>query len=41
LRAFLTYAIGPAQQFGEKLEFAKLPAVVLDADRKTIAKVGS
>jgi phosphate transport system substrate-binding protein len=41
LRSFLQYAIGPGQKFGAELEFAKLPAVVLDADRKTIAKIGS
>jgi phosphate transport system substrate-binding protein len=39
LRDFLTYAIGPGQEFGAKLQFAPLPAKVLDADRETIAKV--
>ena len=41
LRDFLTYAIGPGQKFGAKLHFADLPAQVLEADRKTIAKIGS
>ena len=39
LRDFLTYAIGPGQKFGEKLQFAPLPAKVVDAGRKTIAKI--
>ena len=39
LRDFLTYAIGPGQRFGEKLQFAPLPANVVDAGRKTIAKI--
>jgi phosphate transport system substrate-binding protein len=39
LRDFLTYAIGPGQKFGAKLQFAPLPAKVLDADRGTIAKI--
>jgi len=39
LRQFLEYAIGPGQRFGPKLQFAKLPQVVLQADRRTIAKV--
>jgi phosphate transport system substrate-binding protein len=39
LKQFLTYAIGPGQKFGAKLEFAKLPAAVLAADWKTIAKL--
>jgi phosphate transport system substrate-binding protein len=41
LREFLTYAIGPGQKFAPKLQFAKLPAGVLAANRKTIAKIGS
>ena len=41
LREFLTYAIGPGQKFGEKLQFAELPAHVVDAGKKTIAKIGS
>jgi phosphate transport system substrate-binding protein len=39
LREFLTYAIGPGQKFGAKLEFAPLPARVLDVGRATIAKI--
>jgi phosphate transport system substrate-binding protein len=41
LRDFLTYAIGPGQKFGAKLQFAPLPQVVLAANEKTIAKIGS
>jgi phosphate transport system substrate-binding protein len=40
LRDFLTYAIGPGQTFGAKLQFAPLPARVVEAGRKTIAKIG-
>jgi phosphate transport system substrate-binding protein len=39
LRDFLTYAIGPGQKFGAKLQFAPLPAKVLDVGRTTIAKI--
>jgi phosphate transport system substrate-binding protein len=39
LRDFLTYAIGPGQKFGAKLEFAPLPAPVLMAGKKTIAQI--
>lgn len=39
LRDFLTYAIGPGQQFGAKLQFAPLPSRVVDVGRKTIAKI--
>jgi phosphate transport system substrate-binding protein len=39
LRDFLTYAIGPGQKFGAKLQFAPLPAKVLEAGRTTIAKI--
>jgi phosphate transport system substrate-binding protein len=39
LRDFLTYAIGPGQKFGEQLRFAPLPSRVVEADRKTIAKI--
>jgi phosphate transport system substrate-binding protein len=39
LRDFLTYAIGPGQKFGEQLQFAPLPSRVVEADRKTIAKI--
>ena len=41
LRDFLTYAIGPGQKFGAKLQFAPLPQAVLAANKKTIAKIGS
>jgi phosphate transport system substrate-binding protein len=41
LRDFVSYAIGPGQKFGAKLQFAALPKRVLDADKKTIAKIGS
>jgi phosphate transport system substrate-binding protein len=41
LRDFLTYAIGPGQRFGAKLQFAPLPARVVDAGKATIAKLGS
>jgi phosphate transport system substrate-binding protein len=40
LRDFLTYAIGDGQRFGAKLQFAPLPSRVLQADRKTIARIG-
>jgi phosphate transport system substrate-binding protein len=40
LREFLTYAIGDGQKFGAKLQFAPLPSRVLEADRKTIARIG-
>jgi phosphate transport system substrate-binding protein len=40
LRDFLTYAIGPGQKFGAKLQFAPLPARVVDAGKQTIAKLG-
>ncbi len=39
LRDFLTYAIGPGQKFGERLQFAPLPAKVVEAGRTTIAKI--
>ena len=40
LKKFLTYAIGPGQEFGPDLLFATLPAKVLAADKATIAKLG-
>jgi phosphate transport system substrate-binding protein len=40
LRDFLTYAIGNGQSFGAKLHFAPLPARVVEAGKKTIAKIG-
>ena len=39
LRDFLTYAIGPGQEFGEKLHFATLPSRVVDVGHETIAKI--
>jgi phosphate transport system substrate-binding protein len=39
MRKFLTYGIGPGQDFGPDLDFAPLPAQVLAADKATIAKV--
>lgn len=39
LRDFLTYAIGDGQRFGAELQFAPLPPRVLEADRKTIARI--
>ena len=36
---FLTYAVTTGQKFGPPLQFAPLPAVVLDADRSTIARL--
>ena len=41
LRQFLEYAIGDGQQFAADLEFAKLPAKVIAADKRTIAKLVS
>jgi phosphate transport system substrate-binding protein len=41
LKVFLTYAIGPGQQFGPKLLFATLPRQILVRDRQTIAKLGA
>jgi phosphate transport system substrate-binding protein len=40
LRDFITYAIGPGQKFGPKLQFAPLPAKVVSADKQTLAKLG-
>jgi phosphate transport system substrate-binding protein len=39
LKPFLTYAIGPGQRFGPRLQFAQLPQRVLSADRATIGRV--
>jgi phosphate transport system substrate-binding protein len=39
LRRFLTYAIGPGQTAGAALEFAPVPALVLRADQRTIARI--
>jgi phosphate transport system substrate-binding protein len=40
LRDFVTYAIGPGQKFGAKLQFAPLPAKVVSAAKQTLAKLG-
>jgi len=40
LRALLTYAIGPGQEFAEQFVFAKLPAEVVELNKKTIASIG-
>ena len=40
LRDFFTYAIGPGQKFGAKLQFAPLPAKVVSAAKQTLAKLG-
>ncbi len=39
LRDFVTYAIGPGQAFGAKLQFAPLPAKVVAAGKQTLAKL--
>jgi phosphate transport system substrate-binding protein len=41
LKKFITYAIGPGQKFGPELDFAPLPAQVIAANKKAIAKIGS
>jgi phosphate transport system substrate-binding protein len=41
LKKFITYAIGPGQSYGPDLDFAPLPAQVIAADKKAIAKIGS
>ena len=41
LKEFLTYAIGPGQQFGPKLLFASLPQQILARDKQTIAKLSA
>ena len=40
LKKFITYAIGPGQEYGPDLDFAPLPARVVAADKKAIAKIG-
>jgi phosphate transport system substrate-binding protein len=40
LSDFVTYAIGPGQKFGAKLQFAPLPAKVVAADKRSLAKIG-
>jgi len=41
LKEFLTYAVGPGQQFAERYVFARLPPRVVVLARKTIATIGS
>ena len=41
LKRFITYAIGPGQEFGPDLDFAPLPKQVVAADKKAIAEIGS
>jgi phosphate transport system substrate-binding protein len=41
LKKFITYAIGPGQEYGPDLDFAPLPKQVIAADKKAIAKIGS
>jgi phosphate transport system substrate-binding protein len=40
LKKFITYAIGAGQEFGPDLDFAPLPAQVVAASKKAIAKIG-
>jgi phosphate transport system substrate-binding protein len=40
LKQFINYAIGPGQSYGPDLDFAPLPAQVVAADKKAIAKIG-
>ena len=40
LHDFVTYAIGPGQKLGAKLQFAPLPAKVVSAAEQTLAKLG-
>jgi phosphate transport system substrate-binding protein len=40
LKELLTYAIGPGQEFAERFVFAKLPAEVVELDKKTIDSLG-
>ena len=40
LKELLTYAIGPGQKFAEQFVFAKLPAQVVELDKKVIASLG-
>ena len=41
LKKFITYAIGPGQEYGPDLDFAPLPKQVVAADKKAIAEIGS
>lgn len=40
LKKFITYAIGPGQEYGPDLDFAPLPKQVIAAGKKAIAKIG-
>lgn len=40
LRSFFSYAVGAGQRFGPSLDFAPLPRAVLNADRRTISRIG-
>lgn len=39
LKPFLTYAVTDGQQFAPELQFAKLPARIVAADKRTIARI--
>ena len=41
LKKFITYAIGPGQEYGPDLDFAPLPKQVVAAGKTAIAKTGS
>jgi len=41
LKKFITYAIGPGQEYGPDLDFAPLPKQVVAADKKAITEIGS
>jgi phosphate transport system substrate-binding protein len=41
LKKFITYAIGPGQEYGPDLDFAPLPKQVVAAAKTAIAKIGS
>jgi phosphate transport system substrate-binding protein len=41
LKKFITYAVGPGQEFGPDLDFAPLPKQVVAADKKALAEIGS
>jgi phosphate transport system substrate-binding protein len=40
MKKFITYAIGPGQEYGPDLDFAPLPKQVVAADKTAIAKIG-
>jgi phosphate transport system substrate-binding protein len=40
LKKFITYAIGPGQEYGPDLDFAPLPKQVVAADKKALAEIG-